>query len=559
MKRGAFTFVLHSHLPYCRRAGRWPHGEEWIHEALAETYLPLLVALYDLWDEHVPFRLTVGITPILAEQLTDRLVLDHFVAYAQERIERAAADVTRFELGGEERRAGLAAFYRDWYQANLDALLQRFGGDVVGAFRRLQDEGLVEIATCAATHGYLPLLARDSSVHAQITVGVQSYLRHFGRRPRAIWLPECAYRPAYWLRPGYRKPGLEEFLAEEGLSLFFAETHAVEGGTPVGKATDGVVGPYGGIPKRYLVPLPDYAEPTNRTTDLPYWVSGTEVAVIGRNNRTGMQVWSADWGYPGDGAYREFHKKDGVSGLQYWRVTGPRLDLAQKALYDPRVARERALEHARHFAGVVTEVVSESRVGADRFPIIASNYDTELFGHWWFEGITWIAEVLRLLASSEVVQLTTASDYLAANPPREVLALPEGSWGAGGTHFTWDNADNHWFWPLIHAAEERMERLVAAHPRARGDREAILAQAGRELLLLQSSDWPFLVSTGQAGEYAVERFLSHLERFGQLADLAGLPDLPSDARRLADETYELDKVFPDLDYRVFAEREPHRD
>jgi 1,4-alpha-glucan branching enzyme len=555
MKRGAFTFVLHSHLPYCRQAGRWPHGEEWLHEALAETYLPLLVALFDLREEKVPFRLTMGITPVLTEQLADSLVLAHFREYATDRVRRAAADVDRFHIAGEAQQGVLAAFYRDWYQANLDAFEHRFAGDVVGAFRQLQDEGYVEIITCGATHGYLPLLARDSSVHAQVAVAVQSYRRHYGRRPKAMWLPECAYRPAYWVRPGYRKPGIEEFVAEEEMGLFFAETHAIEGGTPVGKATDGVVGPYGNIPKRYVVPIPDYAEPTHRTTDLPYWVSGAEVAVIGRNNRTGMQVWSAEWGYPGDGDYREFHRKDGVSGLQYWRVTGPRLELGQKGLYDPQAAMERADGHARHFASVVEDVVAHSGVEQGRYPIIASNYDTELFGHWWFEGVHWIKEVLRILSASEAVELTTASGYLTTHPPRDVLALPEGSWGSGGTHFTWDNADNAWFWPVIHAAEERMERLVSAHPNADGDLAFVLSQAARELLLLESSDWPFLVSTGQAKEYAVERFTSHVDRFNRLADVAQQVDLPPDARALADAYYVLDNVFPDIDYRVFARRE----
>jgi 1,4-alpha-glucan branching enzyme len=555
MKRGAFTFVLHSHLPYCRQAGRWPHGEEWLHEALAETYLPLLVALYDLREEKIPFRLTIGITPVLTEQLADALVLEHFREYAADRVRRAAADVDRFQAAGEAQQIPLAAFYRDWYQANLDAFEHRFAGDVVGAFRRLQDEGFLEIITCGATHGYLPLLARDSSVHAQLAVAAQSYELHYGRRPKAIWLPECAYRPAYWVRPGYRKPGIEEFVAEEQIGLFFAETHAIEGGTPVGKSTDGVVGPYGNIPKRYVVPISDYAEPTHRTTDLPYWVSGAEVAVIGRNNRTGMQVWSAEGGYPGDGDYREFHRKDGISGLQYWRVTGPNLELGQKLLYEPQAAIERARGHARHFAGVVEDVVANSGVEPGRYPIIASNYDTELFGHWWFEGVHWIKEVLRILSGSEAVELVTATGYVTAHPPREVLALPEGSWGSGGTHFTWDNADNAWFWPVIHAAEERMERLVSGHPNASGDLAFVLAQAARELLLLESSDWPFLVSTGQAKEYAVERFTSHVERFGRLADAAQQVELPPGARSMAEAYYVLDNVFPDIDYRVFARRE----
>jgi len=193
---------------------------------------------------------------------------------------------------------------------------------------------------------------------------------------------------------------------------------------------------------------------------------------------------------------------------------------------------------------------------AGEFGIIASNYDTELFGHWWFEGIAWLREVLRLLAHSSTVRLMNASAYVEAYPPTDVLMLPESSWGAGGTHFTWDNPDTHWMWEPIHAAERRMEALVARYPHATGHLKAILNQAARELLLLQASDWPFLVTTGQAKTYAVERFQSHLARFNELAACleAGEPGPAGGA--LAERYGEWDNPFPDIDYRDFAKREP---
>jgi len=555
-KTGAFTFVLHSHLPYCRQAGRWPHGEEWIHEAAAETYVPLLNALYDLHEEGHPFHLTIGLTPVLCEQLADPLVQEHFVTYLRTRIEAAERDVARFQKADELHLAYLAGFYRDFYTGVLHSFQERFGGDLLAAFRRLQDEGYIEILTSAATHGYLPLLSRDSSIHGQLKAGVESYRRFFGRDPRAIWLPECAYRPAYYAEGPlgtYVKSGLEVFLAEQGLGCFFAETHAIEGGRPVGKAAGDAIGPYGEIKRRYVVPI-TAREPTQLTTYQPYYVSDVQVAVIGRNNRTGLQVWSADWGYPGDFDYREFHKKDGISGLQYWRITGAKVDLAFKDYYHPDWAQHKVGEHARHFAWLVQDLLTTYHAESGRYGIISANYDTELFGHWWFEGVDWLREVLRILSHSEVVDLTTASDYLAHHPPEEVILLPESSWGQGGGHWTWDNPDTHWMWGVIAEAERRMERLVEKFPNATGDLEAVLNQAARELLLLQSSDWPFLVTTGQARQYAIERFQGHVERFHRLADLAEAGQLAA-AHRLADELYERDKVFPDIDYRWFAERE----
>jgi len=558
MKKGAFTFVLHSHLPYCRRAGRWPHGEEWLHEGISETYLPLLNALYDLRDEGCLFKLTLGMTPVLVEQLADPLILEHFRIFVDDKINRASADQERFQDQQQEHLAYLAKFYLDYYQDLLRSFEDRFRGNLIAAFRRLQDEGYMEILTSAATHGYLPLIERDSSIYGQLETGAESYKRLFGQSPRAIWLPECGYRPAFYVSKDgktYIKPGIEQFLAELGIGLFFSETHTVEGGEPVGKATGAVIGPYGNIPKRYVVPLPEYKEPTMKTTYLPYWVQSAEVAVLGRNNRTGMQVWSADWGYPGDFDYREFHKKDGSSGLQYWRVTGAKLDLAYKDYYHPDWASYKVREHAGHYTWLVTELINEFHSQNNKFGIIAAAYDTELFGHWWFEGIEWIKEVLRRLAASETVELTTASEFIEKHPPEDVLALNEGSWGQAGNHFTWLNADTEWMWPIVHSAELRMEQLITQHPNASGDLANILNQTARELLLLESSDWPFLITTGQAREYASNRFQEHVSRFNGLVDIASSGEVDEAARNLCHEFYELDNIFPDIDYRVFAARE----
>ncbi|MHB0857869.1 MAG: 1,4-alpha-glucan branching protein domain-containing protein [Anaerolineae bacterium] len=563
--KGAFTFVLHSHLPYCRMAGRWPHGEEWIHEAAAETYVPLLDALYDLRDEGVDYRITISLTPVLAEQLADRDVQDHFLLYLEDKIAAATRDIPRFGEEGDPHLEYLATFYRDFYIHVRESFEGRFGRDLIGAFRYLQDEGCIEVTTSAATHGYLPLLARDSSIYGQIRTAVATYTRLFGRKPRAIWLPECAYRPAYVAEDGVVRPALEEFLAPQGIGLFFVETHAIEGGRPVGKAAgDVAIGPYGGITRHYVVPLAEGDGPRGTTYTAYYAVGSANgltdppVAVIGRNNRTGQQVWSADWGYPGEADYREFHKKDHESGMQYWRVTGPKVDLADKEPYHPDWAQGKVGEHGRHFGRLVEALTTEyANLGGD-YGIIASNYDTELFGHWWFEGIDWIKAVLRELAASEVVDLVTASEYIDEHEPQQVLGVPESSWGAGGNHWTWDNPDTSWMWAPIHAAERRMERLAEQYPDPDGDALEVLNQAARELLLLESSDWPFLVTTGQAKEYAIERFRSHVERFERLAT-ALEAGLPGDALPMAREYYELDKVFSDIDYRWFQERQGRAD
>ena len=558
---GAFTFVLHSHLPYARQAGMWPHGEEWVHEAIAETYVPLLDALNDLVDEGVDFRITISVTPILAEQLADQTIKEHFLTYAEERAAWAAADISRFADVGDDEMKQLAIHFHHWYSRILASFRDRYGCDVIGALAKLQDAGYVEVSTSAATHGYLPLLSRDSSIFGQLQTGVASYRRHFGRDPKAIWLPECAYRPAYWDETdgeAIRRPGLESFLAAQGLGVFFVETHSVEGGHPIGKAAGEAIGIYGAVARRYTIELSPSEQKEPGTTYKAYWVGDEpgKVAVMGRNARTGQQVWSGDFGYPGDLWYREFHRKDAVSGMQYWRIGGPGLDLGQKPAYDPSRAQERIGEHAAHFVGLVNELLIHHAETTGEFGMICSNYDTELFGHWWFEGVDWIKQVLRGLAESPAVELTTASGFLADHAPDRVMAVPESSWGSGGNHFTWLNPETEWMWPVIHGAEQRMERLVAENPEATGDQAEVLAQAARELLLLQSSDWPFLVTTGQAKEYASRRFSDHVDRFNSLAELAERGgDLTEVDRAFVDALAERDNPFPDVDYHWFAARQ----
>ncbi len=561
-KKGAFTFVLHSHLPYARQAGMWPHGEEWIHEAIAETYVPLLNALCDLEDEGVEFNLTIGITPILAEQLADQLIIEHFLTYAAERAARASADIDRFDAEGDTAMRELAVFYHHWYGIVLGSFEDRYKRDLLGAFKGLQDRGRIEIATCAATHGYLPLMDRDSTIYGQIKTGADAYKRHFGRDPKSIWLPECAYRPAI-VEQGeggdVRRPGLESFLAERGIRVFFSETHTVEGGRPVGKAAGDAVGLYGNVPRRYAVPLTAEEQNEPGTTFQAYWVGDAtgQVAVLGRNNRTGMQVWSGEHGYPGDFVYREFHRKDAVSGMQYWRIGGREVDLGEKPPYEPAVARNRTADHASHFSQLVQEQLEGYFDQTGKIGVISAAFDTELFGHWWFEGVDWLKQVLRNLAASDSVKLTTASRIVEEEIPERVMILPESSWGSGGSHFTWLNDDTAWMWPLIHAAESRMEALVAENPEAEGTQAELLQQIARELLLAESSDWPFLVTTGQAKEYATLRFNEHLLRFNQLADLAEGGPLDTVGQEMLTSLNERDNPFPAIDYRVFAARQGH--
>lgn len=591
MKVGGFTFVLHSHMPFYRGAGRWPHGEENLHEVMAESYVRLLEALTDLHEAGVKARLTLGITPVLAEQLADPLIISHFEEYLNQEIEAATDDVQRFEKNGEQHFLYLAHFYLDWYRRTLETFQRRFKRDIIAGFRRLQNAGMVEILTSAATHPYLPLMQRDSTVYAQLQIGKQTTERHFGKTPRAIWLPECAYRPAYYVPnpKGSRfvRAGLETALQDEGLRLFFSESSAVEGSKVLGKAqletrelqraithTEFERDIYGQVSsvieqmgyehagfvtERHLVPFDGAGKPAaaGSGTFESYFVRDSEVAVMGRNRVVGEQVWAAAVGYPGDSNYREFHRKDAEHGFQYWRVTDNRVDIAYKQPYEPYQAGQRTKEHAEHFVNLVQSQLRDFAQAQGKEGVIVSTYDAELFGHWWFEGVDWLKLVLTRLAESDEVELTTASAWKESNPPEKVIDLPESSWGHGGTHIMWINPETTWMWAAVHSAERRMEGLVEKYPDASGGTLEALNQAARELTLLEASDWEFLYTTGQARQYATDRFSEHLDRFRELAG-ALESSAPEDALAdLARKYNERDNLFPDIDYRLFASRQPY--
>lgn len=495
----AFSIVLHSHLPYARGAGRWPHGEEWVHEAILGTYLPLLGLLHDLRDDGVPYRITIGLTPPLVEQLVDADIQKRFVEYVDDQIKRADLDAKRFGGNGDSGLGALAMFYRSLFRTQRAAFLDRFDRDVVGAFADLARTGHVEILTSAATHGYLPLLD-PASVHAQLAVGTRTTRKRTGIDPRGIWLPECAYAP-----------GLEQILEEYGITHFFTDPALLGGkrlvarghtfkGRRSGDASD--------------APL---ADPNAVDVLRPYLVRKSSVVAIARHDKVAGQVWSAMMGYPGDAAYREFHRKDDKSGLRYWRVTDVKVGLGGKSAYSPGDAFERVRAHADHFVGLVRDTLAE-RPEKTGSALLTVTFDAELFGHWWFEGIDWLGRVLRELAARGP-RPVTAAEYIAGDPPRERVELQEGSWGKNNDHTTWLNEKTEWMWTeLARMANEMTSlRLVSI---SGGLRERAARQAARELLLAQSSDWPFLVTTGQAADYAVERFRSHALRFRRSAEIA---------------------------------------
>src|SRR5262245_19542529 len=565
MVERSFTLVLHSHLPWVLHHGRWPHGEDWLHEAAAETYLPLWKVLEARARGGQPLGITLGLTPVLSEQLAHPDCPREFTRYLANKLEAAREDRAYLTRTGEIDMASLAERWEVFYRSTLEDFRGPYGPNLVARFRRLEEQGAIEIITCAATHGYLPLLSSDAAADEQLRVAVATHRRHFGRAPRGIWLPECAYRPAGpWpsavmerAEPLARTPrsrvGIESLLARHGLEFFFVDTHLVSGGRPLGVYADRFEA------LRHLARGEASEAPTTEHRPyLPYRVGPeARVSCFGRDPVTAMQVWSGEHGYPGDGGYLDFHKKRFPGGHRYWRVTHPKADLAEKQIYVPPSAAVRAPEHARHFVELLSRTLAQN-TPAQAAPIACAMFDTELFGHWWFEGPHFLAEIIDQTAANAGARPVTPTAYLSHHPADHVISLAEGSWGDGGGHQVWLNPETRWTWEHVHQAEARFEQLLReAAPRPQDPLlDRLLAQAGRSLLLLEASDWQFLITTVAARDYAEQRVSEHTADFTRLAELAERR-IQLGALNQTDETFlaeceRRDGLFPDYDWRGHA-------
>jgi 1,4-alpha-glucan branching enzyme len=462
--RGALALVLHTHMPYVEGFGTWPFGEEWLWEATATVYLPLLEVLRGA-------PVTLGLTPVLCDQLETLPgpAGERLLAFLREvRLPLHAEDASGLERGGE--RAGAAEVRRaagDY--ADAERALRARGGDVLGGFAELAASGspTPELMTSAATHAILPLLATTGGRRLQVAAGIASHERRFGRRTEAFWLPECAY-----------EPGLEHLLAEGGVRAFCVDqTDALGIGV-----------------SEQLEPVATAAGPVAVPID---WSSV-------------RLVWDERAGYPSHAEYRDYHGRT-VHDLKPWNNAG--------GIYDHAAARELAVEHARDFLVRAGERLDAYRSARGRPGLLCCPLDTELLGHWWYEGQAWLAAVLAE-AADHGVELLPLSRAVERVDPVEGRPLERSSWGVRKDLTTWDSARVSELALAARRAELRV--TVAAHES--GLRSLALARAARELLALQASDWAFLDAKRQAGDYPYRRAVSHAESLLEAIDSPDPPD-----------------------------------
>jgi 1,4-alpha-glucan branching enzyme len=549
---GFLTFTLHAHLPYVVNHGTWPHGMEWLHEAAAETYLPLLRALKRLEEDGIGLFANINLSPILLEQLSHPNFIKEFPKYVTRKIVAANEDEAFFIQGGEKHYAETARFWRSFFQQTLDDF-EALNKNIVAGFRHFAERGLIDIISTGATHGYNPLLGTDESVRAQFRMAVKTHRRHIGKEPRGIWVPECGYRPAgFWNYPvaaagqaspypGFDRIGTEQALAESDIEFFFVDTHLVE-------ESERIPSPYellnGTVPRDANTIA--MTQKGSRRLYQPYYVNGPydkryATSIFPRDPRTGVQVWSGDGGYPGDPGYLDFHKKRWPGGHRYWQVTGAKVDAQNKLPYWPEEAQARTREHAKHYVTLVREALANDR--SDSIPpILCSPFDAELFGHWWFEGIHFLEHVAREVHASSDIQLTSCVSYLDLYPRAGFINMKEGSWGANGDNTVWMNPETSWTYTHIYPAEIYVREVCTGTKWQDGGLgERIVNQLCRELLLLESSDWQFLITTGAARDYAEMRFSNHNSDFLLVKSIW--------------QTFERDGAITEAEQNVFAEIE----
>lgn len=561
MPVGRFVLCLHSHMPYVLSHGKSPHGTDWLTEAAAECYLPILDALERLHQEGIKPRWAINIVPILAEQLADEEFKSEFESYCQSKIDSALEDQATFAEQGDLRMQGVAALWQRVYTRALDQFRYRWGRSITDGFKFFQDEGFIELITSGATHGYQPLLGTDESCRAQIRLGVQTYEKHFGRKPRGIWLPECAYRPHYnWKSPvnenesTWERLGTEEIVKEEGLEYFFVDSHMIRGGMPLGT---------------YAMNFPQLAElfarssryfspPTEYRSEYEHYQLPNGVVVFARDPQTTVKVWSGDVGYPGDPAYLEFHKQLYPGRLRYWRISENKSDLGAKQPYDPFNAFEKIQGHAEDLVRTITGTLAHYKGLADRTGTLVAMYDTELFGHWWWEGPEFLYEMAKAMHADGHLEMVSPSEVIDSDPAQHMITMPEGSWGEGGYHYIWLNDDNSWTWEKLYPVERKLRQMARDY--RGGPAERVVKQAAREMLLAEASDWQFLISTFSARDYSEIRFADHIERFNQLAAMAdrvhgGKALSDADEQFLA-ECEAKDSPFKELDLSLWDKVKP---
>jgi 1,4-alpha-glucan branching enzyme len=525
MNKGYWIPVLHSHLPFVKHP-KYDYflEEHWLFEAITECYIPLLRRMKMMIDEGVDFRLTTSITPPLAQMLDDEHLMNKYKLYLDKHIKLSLKEQKRVK-GSEFEN--IVEFYIHFFKETKEFFEDFLSSNVLNGYRFFNDLGKVEVITCGATHGFLPLLRNNErSIHAQIKIAIESHKRHFHKHPKGIWLAECAYYD-----------GLDEILKEYDLEFFFMDSHAFVYANP--PAENGVYQPI---------------------------YTPNKVAAFARDPHSAKQVWSSKEGYPGDFSYRDFYRDIGYdldfdyikdyidpdgsrvfTGMKYYKITS---ESDHKEIYDPLLASWKTIDHAQNFHFNREKQFEFLSSHMQRTPMVVSNYDAELFGHWWFEGVEFLYNVFKEIDKHKVFKAITPLEYLEMYPENQLTNPQASSWGDKGYYDVWLNEGNSWIYRHLHFMADNLTKLANENYHTSDDMTIrVLNQMLRELLLAQSSDWAFLITTETAIEYSVNRTKEHIENYLKLSSMIS----SNIDTEFLEECEEKNSIFDFADFRIYSD------
>lgn len=530
MANNNVNFILHAHMPFVRHPEYKRFLEEdWLFESINESYLPLLRMFKSLKKKNIKFKLSMCFSPTLISMLVDPVLQQRYVDYLELHKKLGLKEIARCTKEQPEC-LDMAKRYLNLIETNLKEYETVYKRNILTGFKELHEFGYIELLASAATNAFLPAYSEyPVAINAQIIVGIQTFIKEFGCRPDGFWLPELGYYP-----------GIEKILAKHGISYVPTSSQSVLFSED--RCDTGVYKP---------------VKTSNGITLFP------------RDFQITNLVWSEE-GYPASKEYREFYRDIGYdldldyirpyihepdvrvfTGFKYWAITnnGP-----EKDYYNREKAMDLAKEHAKNF---IFNIGSKGRqvrpnLGSDD-PMFTLCFDTELFGHWWYEGIEWLEQFI--LSSTEElspVTLTTPNDFLKDKRDYQVIRPALSSWSTGGFAQIWIDGSNNWIYRHTHKTVERMVELSDRYPRQESLKKRFLNQAAREVLLSMAGDWPYLLYNQSNAEFAKNQLESHIENFNVVYTNMCKNAVNTEWLVKAEAR---DTIFPFIDYNIFNFRD----
>ncbi len=520
--KGYLLPVLHAHLPYIRYPDYEYYLEEnWLYEAITETYIPLLQILEKLLNDNIDFRLTLSLSPTLIEMFNDSLLRERYQRHINNLIELSKEEILRTQ--GDIRFEPVARMYNDKFLKTRYLYEDIYRKDLTTAFGALLNSNKIDIITTAVTHAYLPaLMTEPTAAKVQIGSAAEHFSSTFGKNLTGIWLPECGFMP-----------GIDSLIKDSGVGFFFLESHSLLN--------------------------------TNYSIYAPVKTPSGSVA-FARDAESSKQVWSSIEGYPGDSYYRDFYRDIGFdldfkyirhhlpggirtfTGIKYFRITDKS---DNKEPYIIEKAIEKAEMHAEHFVASRMNQILSINEKLKIKPVITMAYDAELFGHWWFEGPEWLDFFFRIgSAKNPTLRYITATEYISENDHMETVIPSMSSWGYRGYSETWIDKSNSWIYRHLYHAAKVMKELAIRNIHTSGLPERALNQALRELLLAQASDWPFMMKSSNTYEFASNKFKEHINNFFMLHKEITSKHINGSNLSLLENK---NSIFPDINFRIYSQ------